>query len=814
MSDRQAETIVQAIRRHLRNGYIILTERGVVALFGAAMREVAKLLDSSVGSFLSPRDLLREGPAAIRRDGFRVAAGAVFRQIAATYDPPRGQGKNPVNDSVRTNATVYFYTDELTKPDGVIPSRRPINDHDSALEVPFAFDVRRASEGPVAAIVHVFYPDALSFILDRLRNVPAAVDLFLSTDSEEKRSLIRDDTKDWNKGRVDIRILPNRGRDIAAKFVGFADVYDRYPLFIHLHTKKSPHGGEPLARWRDYLLDNLLGSEAIARSNLSLFDDPKIGIVFPQHLFEIRGILNWGYNYNIARALMRRMGVAIDKGLVLEFPSGSMFWGRSAAVRPLLDIGLSFDDFPDETGQVDGTLAHAIERIVLMSIESIGYEWLKVVKRDLYPLPKTVLPVQMPDDIVKHRLKVFQPCLTNVDTRSPHYSESVQEARPVSSYPSRNTRPRLNLLIPSVNRQHTFGGISTALKLFAEWADHLGEDFDRRIVVLDADVELAAYSILPDYIAEPFGPSLDEQPRILVDAYERNGGRLNLRAQDVFVATAWWTAEIARSLESDRARYHGRERPFVYIIQDDEPNFYGWGSKYAMAMATYRFAKDTIAIINSEELFSVMTGKYHFRHAFCLPYVMNVRISDCLSAKPRERLIIVYGRRSVWRNGFELICEGLRHWQMRDPVRASRWDIIFLGEHLEDGVTAPLQNARAEGKVSLEVYAGYLSRASVGISLMFSPHPSYPPLEMAEAGLVTITNAFPGKDLRSRFPDIISMERLTSDSLAQNIEAAVGMAEPKIGTRGDRRRPNSPAFPHSACTPGDIVSVLAAEFSQ
>ena len=238
---------------------------------------------------------------------------------------------------------------ELTKPDGVVPARRPVNDCDFALEVPFSFPVHPRAMGPVAAVVHAFYPETLPTILMALRNVPVGVDLFLSTDTQAKRESIATLTAGWDKGAVEIRILPNRGRDIGAKFVGFADVYARYDIFLHLHTKKSPHGGAPLARWLDYLVDNLIGSPEIAASALALFDDPKVGVVLPQHLFEIRGILNWGYDYDLARDLMQRIGVSIDKNHVLEFPSGSMFWGRSAAIRGLLDLrGVA-----DLVGQLD-----------------------------------------------------------------------------------------------------------------------------------------------------------------------------------------------------------------------------------------------------------------------------------------------------------------------------------------------------------------------------------------------------------------------------------------------------------------------------
>jgi len=787
MTSNKKETTLQAVRRHLRNGYIILTERGVVSLYGAAMREAAKIIDSPVGVFLAPRDILKDGPELVRTQGLRVAVGAVLRQVAAEYDPPLGKSRNPVNAAARATAIRYHYTYELLKPDGVAPSRRPVNDVDFALETPFSYPVRPVSTGPIAAIIHVFYPDILPLVLEKLTNIPCAVDLYLSTDTTEKHAQIAVDAGKWTKGRVEIRLLPNRGRDVGAKFVGFHDVYDHYDLFLHLHTKRSPHGGEPLARWRDYLMENLFGSPEIAASNLSLFDDPRIGIVFPQHLFELRGVLNWGYDYDLARGLMRRMGVSINKNLVLEFPSGSMFWGRSAAIRPLLDVGLEYSDFAEERGQIDGTLAHAIERSVLMVAESCGFEWLKVVRRDLYPALKTVLPVNAPEDIPHHRLRVFQPCLANVDIELPPFARLVKETQPIPVYPSRNARPRLNLIVPTINPQQTFGGVATALGLFRDIAQALGEGFDRRIIVTDAEIDSSAYANFPDYKPSPFAASVDELARTIVDASERDGGRLDLRANDLFIATAWWTSDFSVAFERDRRRFFGGRLPFVYVIQDDEPNFYGWSSKSAIAEATYGHSEETIAIINSEELFSVMTAKHNFRAAFCLPYRTNEQVAALLSPMPRERLILVYGRPAVIRNAFELVCASICLWQQRDPIRASRWSVVFLGEEFEAALAYPVQNAHVGGKATLSDYADYLNRASVGVSLMVSPHPSYPPLEMAEAGLLTITNDFPGKEMRKRCPEIVSLAGLNVEALAQAIEDGVEKMERFVGKITPRR---------------------------
>lgn len=787
------ETTFQAVRRHLRNGYVILTTRGPVALYGAAMREAAKLIDSPVGVFLAPRDIFRDGPHFMREHGLRATIGAVLRQTAATYDPPLGRRRNPINDPLRQQAISYYYSYELTKPDGVVPSRRPANEMDFALEIPFAFEPACRPKGPVAAIVHAFYPEILPLVLEKLENIPGGVDLFLSTDADEKKQALEEIVRGWTKGRVEIRVTPNRGRDIAAKFFGFRDVYANYDLFVHLHTKRSPHGGAELARWRDYLMDHLLGSPEIVRSILAIFDDPKIGVVFPQHLFELRGILNWGYDYDLARALMKRLGVAIDKNMVLEFPSGSMFWGRSAAFRPLLDLDIGFDDFPEEGGHVDGTLAHAIERTLLIIAEASGFEWLKVARRDLYPMPSTLLTVNRPEDILQHRLKVFQPCLGNVDNGLRPQDRGIVEIKPLLSYPSRNARPRLSLLTPTVNPHQIFGGVATAMKLFAAIADALGDDYDRRIIATDADIEPEAYESLPDYEAVPHAASLDLGRRLLVDAHERDGSRLDLRAGDIFIATAWWTALLALDLERDRARLFGGELPFIYLIQDDEPYFQGRSSRYALAESTYRRA-GAIAIINSEELYDVMSRKYAFHEAYCAPYAMDAQISAALDPAPRERLMLVYGRPHVNRNAFELVCDGLFRWQQRDPIRASRWRILFLGEAFPDTLVYPVQNASVGGKVSLTDYANYLSRASVGVSLMLSPHPSYPPLEMAEAGLLTITNHFEGKNLTGRFDNIISLELLEPAALADAIESAVAAMELRIGETIPRVTPRAPSL--------------------
>lgn len=273
---------------------------------------------------------------------------------------------------------------------------RPKDVRDSSAAVPFAYDVETVAVPNICVVCHLFYDDLAIEMCDVLRRIPYGFDLFVSTSDEEKRTRISAAFAELGKGRVEVRVVPNRGRDIAPKLVSFADVYDRYEYVLFVHGKKSAKSsvGE---RWRDTLIDGLVGSADTVRSIIAMMErHPSIGVVMTQHFEPIRPHLHWDHSFARARGLARQMGFDLSPRHVLDMPSGSMFWARTAALGPLLGLRLRTEDFPIENGQTRRTLHHTIERLFLFAAERAGFGWVKVAAPQHYSVQTDIETIVSP----------------------------------------------------------------------------------------------------------------------------------------------------------------------------------------------------------------------------------------------------------------------------------------------------------------------------------------------------------------------------------------------------------------------------------
>ena len=374
--------------------------------------------------------------------------------------------------------------------------------------------------------------------------------------------------------------------------------------------------------------------------------------------------------------------------------------------------------------------------------------------------------------------RLLRRAASRLETPAPrgHVATSIAEIVPCHARASVDAGARLNLLVPSINAKHYFGGIHTAVVLYRSMLEHFPRS---RIVLTDAAPEAEALARFSDHVGVELEDD-DASARQIVAFNDRYGRTLPVAAGDRWLSTAWWTAYAAQQLAAWQATSFGSQGRSGYLIQDFEPGFYPWSSQSFVALGTYRPDHD-VAVFNTSELATYFEHSgLVFRDRFVFEPTLNDGLHTPLTAQRaspsrRRKRILVYGRPSTPRNAFELICESLRIWAATMPG-AAEWEIVSAGELRED-VDLGNVRIRALGKLDLDAYGDLLSTTAVGLSLMVSPHPSYPPLEMAAFGMSVVTNRFQNKDLDGFFEGIRSVDTMSPSGVAV---ALVGACEAAV----------------------------------
>ncbi|NCT70697.1 MAG: hypothetical protein GXC75_07110 [Xanthomonadaceae bacterium] len=217
-------------------------------------------------------------------------------------------------------------------------------------------------------IVHAWYVDAFAEILEVLVDWKHRPHLWVTAPASIATQLAG--MLEASGISHELLVTENRGRDI----LPFLEVASRlvrhgFDVALKLHTKKSPHlrNGDD---WRRELIQLLAGDGRGDKILAAFEQDPELGIVCPHgHLLELASYS--GANMVEVRRIAALAGIgtiAPDTGFV----SGSMFWVRLESLHPLLELPLRASDFGEEAGQIDGTLAHAIERLFAVFVQAAG----------------------------------------------------------------------------------------------------------------------------------------------------------------------------------------------------------------------------------------------------------------------------------------------------------------------------------------------------------------------------------------------------------------------------------------------------------
>jgi glycosyltransferase involved in cell wall biosynthesis len=352
---------------------------------------------------------------------------------------------------------------------------------------------------------------------------------------------------------------------------------------------------------------------------------------------------------------------------------------------------------------------------------------------------------------------------------------------------------RVNLLIPSIDLEHLFGGYIGKFNLARRLAEH-GERV--RIVTVDP------IGVLPP----DFKRRIERYSGLsgLFDKVELRFGReiyeLETSPDDSFIASTWWTAHIA----SHAASAVGRDR-FLYLIQEYEPFTFPMGSYAALARESYDL--EHYALFSTELLRDYFRrnavgvyrpGSAHpdKRSASFQNAIAAVRPPDAAALRARDtRRLLLYARpeEHATRNMFELAVLALQRALAAGPFRDD-WELRGIGTlggprtvALDGGATLELLPRADEA-----TYAELLREYDVGLALMYTPHPSLVPIEMASAGMITVTNSFENKTQEAM--TAISSNLLAPAATIDAVSRALCTAADGVERYEDRARSSAVAW--------------------
>lgn len=234
----------------------------------------------------------------------------------------------------------------------------------------------------VALVMHLYFEDLLEESYHYVSSMPEEADIYLTTDTEEKKKAIEKVFAGLKCNKLEVRVIQNRGRDVSSLLVGVKDVIMDYDIACFAHDKKTAQikPGTIGASFAYKCYENTLSNRAYVANVINTFaTNPRLGLLCPPEPNHSRFFITlgfeWGPNYNVTEQLAKDLGLTVPMSPYIPpvAPLGTMFWFRPEAMKPLYAKDWEYEDFPPEPNKIDGTLLHAIERIYPFVVQESGY---------------------------------------------------------------------------------------------------------------------------------------------------------------------------------------------------------------------------------------------------------------------------------------------------------------------------------------------------------------------------------------------------------------------------------------------------------
>ena len=219
---------------------------------------------------------------------------------------------------------------------------------------------KEKSDAKYAICLHLYHYDLWEEFEASFAEVEDLVDIFITlTDhGDGVQEMSNRITSRFSNAQV--LVFPNHGRDIFPfQTLVQAGVFAGYKAIAKFHTKKS-RGEE---NWRGRLVGSIIKDRNRFLEVLDLVENKGAGLVGSE-VDMYGGHKFWHSNIEGVRNLCSQLN--LPEAMVAEYPEflgGSIFVVSPSVLESLGSLELTFEDWPIELGQFDGTIGHQIERL-------------------------------------------------------------------------------------------------------------------------------------------------------------------------------------------------------------------------------------------------------------------------------------------------------------------------------------------------------------------------------------------------------------------------------------------------------------------
>lgn len=324
---------------------------------------------------------------------------------------------------------------------------------------------------------------------------------------------------------------------------------------------------------------------------------------------------------------------------------------------------------------------------------------------------------------------------------------------------------RVSVVTDSIGRGSLFGGVGTTLIFASLLANKLGADL--RIITRTERPQ----SDNVDHILSVYGLELDGEIQFKFAPPHDQKQSIEFSEDEVFITTSWWTT--AATLASVPAS------SIIYLLQEDERMFYPFGDDRVRCEGILR-NRNIRFLINTQLLFDhlVSEGLPHIQEQGCwFEPAFPARVFHPRNVqKDGKRKFIFYARPNNLRNLFYLGIEVIEAAIMQNILDPDTWDIIFVGKDIPDIVFGSGHIPTKHENLNWSDYAELAGTIDLGLSLMCTPHPSYPPLDLVASGAVVVTNRFGNKQDLTHYSANLICAELERDALVAALRKGVSLA--------------------------------------